>query len=48
VVTAIKQARTAWLQMKQELHQQVHDERDSHRNAQYKRAQQIKEAAQTK
>jgi Sec-independent protein translocase protein TatA len=48
VVTAIKQARTAWLQMKQELHHQVHDERDSYRNAQYKRAQQIKEAAQTK
>jgi AcrR family transcriptional regulator len=48
VVTAIKQARTAWLRMKQELHHQVHDERDSYRNAQYKRAQQIKEAAQTK
>jgi AcrR family transcriptional regulator len=48
VVTAIKEARTAWHQMKQEIHQQVHDERDSYRTAQNKRAQQMKEAAQTK
>jgi Sec-independent protein translocase protein TatA len=48
VVSAIREARTAWHQMKQEIHQQVHDERDSYRNAQYKRALQIKEAAQAK
>jgi vacuolar-type H+-ATPase subunit H len=48
VVTAIKEARTAWHQMKQDLHQQVHEERDSYRNAQYKRAQQMKDAAQAK
>jgi AcrR family transcriptional regulator len=48
VVSAIKEARTAWHQMKQDLHQQVHEERDSYRNAQYKRAQQMKETVQAK
>lgn len=48
VVTAIKEARSAWRQMKEELHPhpQTHEERDSYRSAQIKRAQQLKEAAQ--
>jgi AcrR family transcriptional regulator len=48
VITAMKEARTAWHQMKDELHHQVRAERESYHVAQYNKGQQIKKAAQQK